>query len=293
MNIPTELRPLIDVARSNGYRLAQNGRGPHMKVVDEEGNPVVDQHGPVTVAATPGDVRARANLLSRFIKAGIITEEQNPWKPHKTQSRPTMKQDEAAREREEARKAGVAALGRERAARTQAVASRLAPIVERLGGYQKQGMIAELGLVLHHFTSTRYPNLTPGSRTSAAMLMAKVRDGGTLNSKNTTALEHLADFLESRDDPVRAWMELVREAKGVRHIRTAPSVEAPAAPTALADSQPGVQAVEDDRPRTRPYRTPTLALRTLAHMVRYLPAGEETTEQLALAEAILEMELQR
>jgi hypothetical protein len=310
--VPDDLKPLVEAAKANGYKVVPSGRSKHMRVVDPKGKVVVDKNGPVIVSGSPGDFRARDMHVKRWIAAGIITAEQDPWRKDKgkpgVNGQPETRTEEQQR-REALRLKGLAEMNQRRAERTRKIRSRWEPIIARLGGWDKRGMVTEAGLVLYHYVKSRGRTEAPKSQTAAGQLITRIKRGDTLSEDSAVCFEILLDHLESKPaDLPRVWMNLVREARGLPALS-----EAAPAMTLEEEPEPEPEPPHDDgEPRPEPYqglsvierrqdtqvfglpaRVPKVALRALAEMMRGQPPDIDTEPLVEIATDILEMELGR
>jgi hypothetical protein len=307
VRVPADLKPLLDVAKKNGYKIVPSGRSKHMKVISPKGQQVVDDNGPLIVSGTPGDFRARDMHVKRFIGAGVIKPEQDPWREDKAKVRTDGKPetiDEEKTRREAARLEGLANMNRDRAERTRKIRARWEPIIARIGGWEKRGTVADAGQILHHYTKTRGREEAPASVSSAQQLVMRLRRGDTLSAKGAICFELLLDDLEHQPATlVERWHDLLREAKGLPpQKRTIGGTVGPPRPPAGSNNgdeenevpYPGLSVIErrqDAKVFGAP--APRLALEALAEMVRGQSVERDTGELVDLAHKILEMELRR
>lgn len=307
--IPAELAPLIDAAKKNGYKVVPSGRSKHLRVVDDKGRVVVDENGPVIVSGTPGDVRMRDMHVKRFIGAGIIKPEQDPWKPQKAGEKgPAQQRDEKKQQVEAARLHGLAEASRQRAERTRKIRARWEPIMAKLGGWDKRGMQSETAKVLFHYVKSRGRTEAPASEIATIQLIQRIRRGDTLSHDSATVMELFLDDLEkyAGDIPQR-WAELLREAKGLPTRSATPEAgppivrravvpqpqEPPLAAPAVATAPPEPEyaplvALAGETPLV----APRLAIDALALMMTGLPE-EMHNEARAIARDILQLELEK
>ena len=297
VKVPADIRPLIDAAKANGYKVVPSGRSKHMRVLDSKGKVVVDDNGPVIVSGSPGDHRMRDMHVQRFIAAGIIKPEQNPWKPEKgkgADGQPEVIDEEKAR-RERVRLEGMAEANRERAERTRKIRSRWEPIIARIGGWEKRGTVADAGIILYHFAKTHGRTEAPKSVNSATQLITRVKRGDTLSADSAVCFEILLDDLERKPrDMVARWHDLLREAKGLpARSEAPPAMPLPEPPRPPREPQEPVYEAPVVMEGDVLAEVPTLALEALAQMVRNLPPDSDHQDQLGLAKEILRMELRR
>jgi len=297
VRISAEIKPLLDAAKKNGYKIVPSGK--HMKVLDSKGRVVIDKdgNGPVIISSTPSESRDRDMTVTKFIRNGIIRPEQDPWKPQKGKQADGTPEtiDEEKQRREAARLEGLASANRERAERTRKIRSRWEPIIARLGGWDKRGMQSEAGLIVYHYAKTRGREEAPASVTSAQQMVIRVKRGDTLSAKACVCFEILLDDLERQPAKMQErWFDLLQEAKGLPPRREKSVVIGPPRPPAPVPAAGPLQVLEggkDEEVFGPP--APTLALRALAEMMIGQPAERDPKELVDIAHQILEMELRR
>ena len=301
MRVARELTPLIEVARKNGYQVVPTGK--HPKLV-KDGRVITDENGPLIISTTPGDVRNRDATVTRWIKAGVLTPAQNPWREDKKKgdggengespdlSDPKERQKQALRD-------ALAKDSKERAERTRKIRGRWEPVVARIGGWDKRGMQAEMGLVLHHYATSLGRQEAPASKESAVQMITRIRKGDTLSNDSAVCFELLLDDLEKRplDMPLR-WMELVREAKGIPAENRSVEIQPRGEPSQPQENGSGTAAWPEGPPRPtepdHPMAVPALALEALLEMTSGREFGPDGRRRvLQIARDILALELRQ
>lgn len=215
-----ELNELGRLIRQNGFKLAPGGKGKHMQILQKKGNgwvKLVDEHGPVILSTTPSDFRARDLAAARLIRAGAVREDQLPWKPTQKKEREPggllLAEDDGPDSPGARKRLKQLNESQARNERTQEIRGRLEPLVGRIGGWGKRGLISEMGDVLYHHSKDS-PFAFP-SKQAAKANATSLRKGGTLSDDKAGAWEALLETLESVDLPREAWYDLVRAARGL------------------------------------------------------------------------------
>jgi len=312
--IPRELRPLVDAAKKNGYKVLPAGRAKHLRVIDPKGKVVVDAQGPVIVSSTPSEHRHRDMHVQRWIAAGIITADQNPWKPQKAKEGENGQPETRSEEEERllaAKKAEIAEQDRARANRTKKIRERLEPIIARLGGWEKRGLQADMGRVL--FRLSRGWTGAPKNENSAGQLITRIKRGDTLGEGSAECLERLLKELENHEDLVLHWTNLVRESKDLPKLTALPPAKTepepepePGLPPEPEELLPGPHGSPAERygglsviERRRDMehfdlpRKPELAILVMAEMMRGQPADVDVEPLVELAMKVQELEMGR
>jgi hypothetical protein len=215
-----EFRELQRLIRQKGYKVVP-GRGGHVKILDSKGRKVIDENGPLILSSSPGDFRARDLAAARLIRAGVLERKDLPWQPEKPKGlllgdaadNGKKSKAEQARDRREEERRKVADENRSRHERTQEVRARLEPIITRLGGWGKRGLVGELGSVVFHHSKGApwgFPSVQ-AARANATSL----RKGGTLSDDRLTCWLGLLDTLEGAPLLREAWFDMVRAARGL------------------------------------------------------------------------------
>jgi hypothetical protein len=284
-----DLRPLLDIIKKNKYKVVPSGK--HHKVLDPKGRVVTDANGPLIISSTPGDHRARDMHVKRLTDAGVITADQNPWKPKKEKD-PDERAEKKGGERlspdrRAAIVAGIAKRSAANAERTRLIRARLEPFVSQLGGWDKKGNAANLAIVHHHLMKTLNQVGAPPTVNAASQVFYKLKRGETLGEKSAEMMEVLLADLERGGDPIARFMQLQREAKGI-----APTARTPAPFPRAADEEQDEPATVHRLPRRHPAeaRIPKLALQAAVLLGR-IPEGDAgrlevptLVEQLAMVE---------
>lgn len=305
-----ELKPLIDEIRKNGFKVAPSGK--HRKVVDVEGkimgarNKVVtDENGPIIISSTPGDFRARDMHVKRLLKRKVILRD--PWAVDKGEGKEGRKAGFSEEDRQRGRER-VAEEARRRHERTMQVRARIEPIIAKLGGWDKRGMVSEIGRVALHFTTKQHK---PGWKTEAGAMQGanSLKKGNTLSDAAVDAWNLLCDELEKawrkgpgtspNDEALRErYFELVRESKGIAPEPEEPkkdlSKTTPVIRSQIKDTKPD----EPSEPRRSGHmregilgeKMPTLALKAV-FLMSMGREGQAMPDVLEVGEDILRLEL--
>lgn len=221
-----EFREIIAIIRKKDFKVIP-GKG-HYKIIDvkgklgPKGTKVRDEHGPVVISSSPGDFRARDLLAARLMRAGILEPKDLPWKPMKKQEADGILLGEPEPEKPERLTEAQAERrrrdndNRTRHEKTQAIKGELEPIITRLGGWTKRGMIGELASVVYHHSKDSPWGFKSVSTARASA--TNLRGGGTLSDDHATCWEGLLMTLAAADMDGRlqeAWFDLVRAARGL------------------------------------------------------------------------------
>lgn len=221
-----EFREIIAIVRKKGFKVVP-GSG-HYKIVDvngklgAKGTKVRDEHGPVVISSSPGDFRARDLLAARLVRAGILEDKDLPWKPMKKKGADGIllgdpepeKPERLTQAQAERRKRD--GDNRTRHEKTQQIKGELEPIITRLGGWTKRGLIGELATVVYHHSKDSPWGFK--SEATAKASAANLRKGGTLSDDHATCWEGLLMTLAAADmeGTLReTWFDLVRLARGL------------------------------------------------------------------------------
>lgn len=257
-----DLMVLRKIIEKDGYKVVPSGSG-HWRVLTNKGAVIVDENGPVILSGTTSEFRGRDMAVHRLMKAGVL--KRDPWAPtaKKTEDDQAPDPDEMSEqeravyeaEQEEARRTN-----QERSRRTFAVRERIEPVIARLGGWDKRGMLTEIGTVAHYFaTQSRLPDAWTSPQAAAENARA-LSKGATLSDPMATIWERLMTELESWPDTQLRWMQLLREAKGL---------EEPTIGEAVTPLERGLQVVQGGGavvPLPKIEGMPTLALRAMFEM---------------------------
>lgn len=224
-----ELKPLVDAIKKNGFKVVPSGK--HHKIVDVEGklgakNKVVtDGKGPILISSTPGDFRARDMHVKRLLDRGVITKD--PWAKDKGEGKEGRAANVTSPEARAKARERIAEESKRRHERTLQLRSRIEPIVTKLGGWERRGMVTELGRTAFHFLEDN--NRSERWKTEAGALQNanQLRKGNTLSDQAVDAWNLFADELEKawrrgpgtspNDEALRErYFELVRAGKGIK-----------------------------------------------------------------------------
>ena len=230
-----EINVLKQLVRQRGYKVAPSGSG-HWKVLDAKGRAVLDADGPLILSGTSSEGRSRTMSVKRLMAAGVLLED--PWAPTKakdasTDSGEQVSDAETARLEREAEQRRTA--DQRHGERTLAIRERLEPIILNLGGWDKRGMLKEVGLVAHYFATQSELLHAWAAPDAAAENADSLRKGATLSPAMAPLWEGLLGELEAYPDTRLRWMQLVREAKQL----DPPTIGSPeTAPTSISVVQP-------------------------------------------------------
>jgi hypothetical protein len=280
-----DLNVLRKIIEADGYKVVPSGSG-HWRILNAKGAVVVDDNGPVIMSGTTSEIRGRDMAVHRLMKAGIL--KRDPWAPtpKREGERDTEEMNDAERAAHEREMEERRTTDHLRAQRTLRIRERLEPVVARLGGWEKRGMVAEVGLVAHYFADRKELPERWTSPSGAAENAEALRKGATLSDNIANLWEHLLSELESWPDTQLRWMQLLREAKGVDEPTIGEAV------TPLTRSSPQLQVVTG-KPLPQLDELPTLALRAMFEMGVGRPAHDpDRAHVLRIGEEIMRLEIQ-
>lgn len=291
--VPEDVRPLVELAES--YK--EHPRGPfriipagkHKKLADKDGKPMQDAEGkPIIISGSPGESRNRDQMTTRWLRAGVVPYD--PWKP--PQGKTGADDDNRSQEERErqARIAKRADESRGRDAKTQAIRSRLLPLLVRLGPFN-DALVSELGIVLYHYARERQmPVAVMWETEGAAARTARViQRGGTLAPVAADAWDEFTKDLEEAEKRpggvVRRYGELQVQSTGKPSPVGRSIARARAAAERRYEGRERVEAGDALGP------APNLTLAVFYEMARGQDGSEESRERVfALARAVARLD---
>lgn len=256
------VRPIIQAAKANDFKVVPDGRSKHYKIVygkshgAKAGQRVQDDNGPLIVSGTPSEIRDKMEMMNRLLAAGVITKKQVEQIKGQQSGRewggdepppPTEKDVEKEREQAELR---------DRSARltaeTAELRGRLEPIVVGLGGWRARPSrggvsVVELGELAWWYGKTRqWKELPEGADDLAAKTSAENlrTPGATVAPRWLPFWRRFIDSLEIDGDPAGRYLELRREMKGI-----APPIAGEALPPPQQGSRWAMDSHEARGPR--------------------------------------------
>lgn len=192
-----------------GYELGPHDGAGHWQIVGPDREVVRYTNGkPVTLASTPksGGPHYQKRITQLLESAGVIGNGEVRQRP-----RHRLTPEQRARQRERT-EATLAPRRANRQAEANELYGRLAPIVERLGGWQVEGLQADISLVSERLAA---------GRLATHMLEAslhRVRNKAWVTPEYRQVWDRFIAEMD-RDDVVEHFYTLVREA---RHLPTSP-----------------------------------------------------------------------
>lgn len=290
------------------------GRGKHdVRVLygkvfgAKAGQVVTDENGPLIVSSTPSEFRDRDQTAMRWKRAGVIKEEQIPWRNQK--AKPEGESGEPRKRGtsrlldpavQEAKIAAIKARSASFNERTASLRSISEPTMVKLSAAND----VEFARVARHWAGVRGRMELPSDSSEAALIQSfrlLRRPGSTLGEKWLPFWELVFTELNREGDPNAKYLNWLRQFKGIP--------ETPSSPSPLPPQEEGlpvsirktgsrwrttrVEAEEVREPVVGPLadKTPMLALRAVAMMARN--PGARMEEVLEIGEDILRMELER
>lgn len=295
----SEVDVLLRAARANGYKTVP-AQGGHKKIVDHRGKPVVDSNGPLIISGTPSEHRWREMTVKRWLAAGVLKvdpfESNTPGKGVRAQQQAGKKggkfniadPDVQAKKLEGIKKKSEA----EHKA-TVKLREKWEPIMVKLGGWDKYGLLTQTGDAIFWFGEHRGLVERFPTASAAKQALAQLKKGNTLSTKSRVAVEYFADELLKADgSPLDRYWELVRLSKGLPAREDepikggSPLPDPPPKEVREAAAKANGNGTEPERLRAG---KPSLALQAVAEMM--VGRTELSEEVLRLGEQIQDMEL--
>lgn len=247
MNVAVRELMLEIRKQGKGFKIVPSGRD-HYKVLDGSGNPIVDESGPLTIAATPSDTRTVRNDRARLRRAGVL-----PMANERDERAEKKKSDVRDLAAERAQREAEAS--RSRADRTLAIRQRLEPLVAGMGGWDKAGMQANFGRALFQHAKDNSISI-PSTIDSALMNVHTLRKGQTLSDAMAGSWDSFLDRLELYENPDAIIQSLVHRQKGTPPPE---DQEAPRFKKSVTQTTETILAEERPTPKVEKPHTPKKA----------------------------------
>lgn len=185
-----------------GYDVEADGKG-HYKLRGPDGKLVRAGNGrPLTLPSTPSDVRTKRITEAQLRGAGVL-------KPRR-RKRPQQTRIDVGLQRDRAR-ASLDAEGR--ALEGNRLHADMEKWISRVGGWEARGMHSDLAAIVTFLrTGEPSPSRTPGAQPSVSRFVRGEFDSTAL----LTTLREIHDRISGDSDPIAAWFDLVREARGIK-----------------------------------------------------------------------------
>jgi hypothetical protein len=292
----SDMSTLLKEARKNGYKTVPGGGG-HKKLVDRYGKTVTDANGPLILSSSPSDARWREMTVKRWMAAGVLKSDPFDSTPLTKGARGVGNKGKgrnriADPDVQAAKIAAIHAKSERDKAATLKLRETWEPIMVKLGGWDKYGVLAQTGEAIFWFGEHRGHVERFPSASAAKQALSQVKKGNTLSEKSRIAITYFSD--EITKDPTKVqerYFELVRLSKGLPAREDDPirGGEPLSDPPPKEEREKQKPQVNGSTPGGRPATKPSLALEVVAQMM--VGRSEVDDRVLKLGEEIQEMEL--